>query len=262
MLSKMRHIRPSSHILGISGSLLIVLGIGVAIGHYLQAPWDAPLQQTLQAIATFTDLASPTIRLALLVVVLSLLCLATFFRSYHAAPVSVTQLAATPMPTLPANAASRGTGRGLTTGLFYDFENESISPHNVVKFDAFMRQHAEVDFATLMVYADATLIDQRVIAALEEHDFHFTDVPHLQQKNVVDRKLIWDVLRFITTESQVKLVIFITQDLDYEPLVRLLNFLGFAVEVWLHNADAGHGKIKSRFESAGATVRTFQKALQ
>ncbi|HEY7983279.1 MAG TPA: NYN domain-containing protein [Ktedonobacterales bacterium] len=255
--------------LALAGALL-ALGTGgvVAVGHYRGAGWDAPLQHQARALIAALDLGSPSILLAALALALSalLFALALLWRARQPAALPDDDGDTAPRgrrvpvesgPALPAGVDA------FTTVLYFDLENQSITAEHVPLFARGISGTLWGIAVERRVYADGTQ-HATALAALRAHGFTVVDLPHERRRQVVDKRMMLDVLaRLLDAQAaQEQLhIILITADVDFVPLVRLLRFFGHHVSVWTRAKTAHNETARVRFQQAGAVVRHFDKFL-
>jgi hypothetical protein len=249
---------------------LLALGIGgvVAAGHYLGAAWDAPLQRQARALVAALDVGSPSIILAALALAVSVLlfavALARRARNPAALPdddgESVPRGRRAPVesgPVLPAGVDS------FTTVLYFDLENQSITAEHVPLFARGISGTLWGIAVERRVYADGTQ-HATAMEALRAHGFTVVNLPHERRRQVVDKRMILDVMaRLLESQGHNEQlhIILITADADFVPLVRLLRFFGHHVSVWMRSKNAHNETARTRFQQAGAVVRHFDKFL-
>jgi hypothetical protein len=255
--------------LALVGALLaFVVSCAAAVGHYLGAAWDAPLQRQVRALVAALDLGSPSILLAALALGVS----ALFFtfaltprpRNAPATPPDDEDnepvTARAPVQSGPALPA--GVER-FTTVLYFDLENQSITAAHVPLFARGISGTLWGIAVERRVYADSSQ-HAAAIEALRAHGFTVVDLPHERRRQVVDKRMIEDVMaRALESQSRKELlhIILITADTDFVPLVRLLLFFGHHVSVWTRAQNAQNEAARAQFQRAGAVVHHFDKFL-
>jgi hypothetical protein len=261
--------RPPFPELALAGALLaLVCSVVAAVGHYLGAPWDAPLQRLVHALTTALDLGSPSIILAALALVTSaVLFAAALIRRKELALLADDEdgdeqrggqlVSGDTDPALPAGVDT------FTTVLYFDLENQSITAAHVPLFARGISGTLWGISVERRVYADGAQ-HAAAIDALRAHGFTVVDLPHEHRRQVVDKRMILDVMARLQ-ESQSRderlHIILITADADFVPLVRLLRFFGHYVSVWVRAKNAHNEAARARFQQAGAVVRHFDKFL-
>jgi hypothetical protein len=267
--------RPHLPPLALAGALLALGIAGVAgAGHYLGAAWDAPLQRMVRALGAALDLGSPSIILATVALVVSapLLILA---RIRLAEPKPAALAAEAPGAT---DDREEGNGEDLTgdtdpvlpagvdtftTVLYFDLENQSITAEHVPLFARGISGTLWGISVDRRVYADSSQ-HAAAIAALRTYGFTVIDLPHGDQRQVVDKRMMLDVMARVQ-EGQDRgerlHIILITADTDFVPLVRLLRFFRCYVSVWVRSKNAHNESARIQFQKAGAVVRHFDKFL-
>jgi hypothetical protein len=151
--------------------------------------------------------------------------------------------------------------RTAQTVVFYDFENQSISPPVADDFIAFLRQHAGRQ-ADLHFFADiSNTVDigyRKIYTILRRHGFHQEDVAHTDHigairniKNMVDMKLALMALERGLVAATPQHFIFITADLIYIPLFYRLRALGHQVSLWARDVPDIYQRIAP---DAGITI--------
>jgi hypothetical protein len=255
--------------LALAGALLaLIASCAAAAGHYLGAAWDAPLQRQVQAFIAELDLGSPSIVLAALALGVSALLFAlALARRPRGAPAippadedGEPNAARAPVqsgPALPAGVEH------FTTVLYFDLENQSITAAHVPLFARGISGTLWGISVERRVYADSSQ-HAAAIEALRAHGFTVVDLPHERRRQVVDKRMIEDVMAR-ALESQARKeqlhIILITADTDFVPLVRLLLFFGHHVSVWTRAKNPQNEAARAQFQRAGAVVRQFDKFL-
>ncbi len=249
---------------------LLALGISsvAAAGHYLGAAWDAPLQRLMRALGATLDLGSPSIILALVALAVSALLLLVAWRAWRAKPAPLTdedsdEALGGARATLDTDPPLPAGVNAFSTVLYFDLENQSITAAHVPLFARGISGTLWGITVERRVYADSSQ-HAAAIEALRAHGFAVVDVPHQRQRQVVDKRMIEDVMaRLLDSQARREQlhIILITGDTDFVPLVRLLRFFGHHVSVWMRTRNAHNESARVQFQKAGAVVRHFDKFL-
>ena len=224
----------------------------------------------MRARVAALDLGSPSILLASLALGVSALLFA----------VALARRASARPATPPDDEDGEGTPRGrrapvesgpalptgveqFTTVLYFDLENQSITAAHVPLFARGISGTLWGIAVERRVYADSSQ-HAAAIEALRAHGFTVVDLPHERRRQVVDKRMIEDVMARLL-ESQARReqlhIILVTADTDFVPLVRLLCFFGHHVSVWMRAKNAHNETARVQFQKAGAVVRHFDKFI-
>jgi hypothetical protein len=256
--------------LALAGALLALAVSGAAAaGHYLGAAWDAPLQRLVRALVAALDLGNPSIIVAALALGVSVLLFT----------LAVVRRARLKMASLPDEdgddepSGARVPGESgpvvppgvdtFTTVLYFDLENQSITAEHVPLFARGISGTLWGISVERRVYADSSQ-HATAMEALRAYGFIVVDLPHERRRQVVDKRVMLDVLARLQ-EAQARNeqlhIILITADTDFVPLARLLRFFGHHVSVWMRSKNAHNESARVQFQKTGITVRHFDKFL-
>jgi hypothetical protein len=264
----MKRRRISLATLALAGALLALAVSGVAAaGHYLGAAWDAPLQRQVRAIVAALDLGNPSIIIAALALGVSVLLFTlAVVRRARLKLIALSDEDGEPgsarVPVESGPVVPLGVDK-FTTVLYFDLENQSITAEHVPLFARGISGTLWGISVERRVYADSSQ-HATAMEALRAHGFTVVNLPHERRRQVVDKRMMLDVLARLQdaqTHNEQLHIILITADTDFVPLARLLRFFGHHVSVWMRAKNAHNESARMQFQKAGATVRHFDKLL-
>ena len=245
------------------GLLLAVLGaLGIA-GHYASAPWDTTIQQSVRAISGALDLQNPS-----LVLSIPLICAGLTLVIVSRPAVRDARGTVGVPPAISNNARAGRERAAVMTWVYHDFENQAIGIDHVHRFAEFVEHQLAVSpFEGFVYFAHAQNLETAttllsLTAFPDGSAFHIVNIAQsAEELQLVDKRIITDILRRMLASTDRMHVIIISADEDYLPVVRLLTFYGHESSVWVRQFPP-ESHSREKFIAAGAKTVEFARFLK